>query len=215
MDEHNKILYSEEVLDFVRLSQNYCSFLETALDLNQNQFIRFTIYSLPALYSAMIRIPQLESVFEEGSEKFVSEQDWSEVYRKIAVCMEGNNDFLDIPGEKEFDRSELITRKISEDISDIYQDLRDFLEIYKNAPEDVMNDALWECQNNFMSFWGSKVLRVTSALHKIYTGEVKTEESTIGNEFLAPEIDTRNWFITKRQQEYGEDDNDFFTEHQH
>jgi hypothetical protein len=215
MDDQNKILYSEEVLEFVRLSQEYCSMLETPLGLGQNQFIRFSIYSLPAIYSAMIRMPQLESVFEEGSEKFVNEQDWSEIYRKIDICMGGNTDFLDIPAESEFDRSELVTRKVSEDMADIYQDLRDFLEVFRNAPEDVMNDALWECQNNFMSFWGSKVLRVTSALHKIYTGEVKSDENTSDKDTKAAEIDTRNWFISKRQQEYGEDNNDFLTEHQH
>jgi hypothetical protein len=215
MSDPNKILYSEEVLDFVRLSREYCSLLETDLDLSENEFIRFSLYSLPAIYSAMIKIPQLDSVFEEGSEKVVSEQDWSEVYRKIAGCMEGNNDFLDIPAESEFDRSELITRKVSEDMADIYQDLRDFLEVYRNAPEEVMNDALWECQNNFSGFWGSKTLRVSSALHKIYTGDVKTNENTADKNTHTPKINTSNWFIAKRQQEYEEDENDFFTEHQH
>jgi len=213
MNDQNQILYSEEVLEFVRLSKEYCTLLETGLELSQDQFIRFSIYSLPAIYSSMIRIAQMESIFEEGSEKFVSEQDWSEVYRKIATIMEANNEFLDIPAESEFDNSELITRKVSEDMADIYQDLRDFLEIYRNSPEDVMNDALWECQNNFMSFWGSKILRVTSALHKIYTGEVKTDENTSGKQNKETEINTQNWFISKRQQEY-DDENDFFTDNQ-
>ena len=211
MDDQNKILYSEEVLEFVRLAKEYCTLLETNLELGQNVFIHFTLYSLPAIYSAMVKIPRVESVFEEGSEKFVSEQEWSEVYRKIAGNMEGNNDFLDIPAENEFDRSELITRKVSEDMADIYQDLRDFLEVYRTAPEDVMNDALWECQNNFQNFWGSKALRISSALHKIYIGEVKANENSVGKDTQAPEIDTRNWFISKRQQEYSEDENDVFT----
>jgi hypothetical protein len=206
----NKILYSEEVLEFVRLSQEYCSLLESSIDISQEQFVQFSLYSLPAIYSSMIRIPQMESIFDAGTEKFVSEQDWSEVYRKISTCMEGRNDFLDIPSESEFDRSELITRKVSEDMADIYQDLRDFLEVYRNSPEEVMNDALWECQNNFLSFWGSKTLRVSSALHKIYTGEVKPDEKITGKDNQPAKIDTRNWFISKRQQEYGEEDNDFY-----
>ncbi len=214
MSDYNKTLYSEEVLEFVSRSKEYCTLLETDMELSQAEFIRFSLYSLPAIYSSLIRIPQMESVFEEGSEKFVSEQDWSEVYRKIAGCMEGNNDFLDIPAENEFDRSELVTRKISEDMSDIYQDLRDFLEVYRNAPEDVMNDALWECQNNFMSFWGSKALRVSSALHKIYVGEVKTDEKTTNKNAKATEINTGSWFISRRQQEYTDDEDEFSSPHQ-
>jgi len=209
MSDENKILYSEEVLEFVRLSKEYCSLLETDMELDQDQLIQFALYSLPAIYSSLIRIPMVEPVFEEGSEKFVSEQDWSEVYRKIAACMEGNNEFVDIPSATEFDRSELVTRKISEDMSDIYQDLRDFLEVYRNAPEDVMNDALWECQNNFMSYWGTKALRVSSALHKIYTGEIKTDGNITDKDTRSAKIDTRDWFISKRQQEFEDDDNGF------
>ncbi len=211
MDDQNKILYSGEVLEFVRLAKDYCTLMESETEPEQNIFVQFSLYSLSGIYSSMIKIPQLEPVFDEGSEKFVSEADWSEVYRKIAACMEGNNDFLDIPAENEFDRSELITRKVSEDMADIYQDLRDFLEIYRNSPEDVMNDALWECQNNFSGSWGTKALRVTSALHKIYIGEVKTDANPAGAENKETKIDTRNWFITKRQEEYGEEENDFFT----
>lgn len=214
MSDYSKSLYSEEVLAFVGLAKEYCSLLETDLNVSQADFIHFTLYNLPAVYSSFIRIPQLEPVFDEGSEKFVSEHDWSEIYRKIAECMGANNEYPDIAGEEEFDRSELVTRKVSEDMADIYQDLRDFLEIYKNAPEDVMNDALWECQNNFMSFWGAKVLRVVPALHKIYTGEVKTDENTSGKDSQSPEIDTRNWFISKRQQEYGDVEDGFFADDQ-
>jgi hypothetical protein len=211
MDDYNKILYSEEVLEFVRLAKEYCSLLETDLELSQSEFVQFSLYSLPAIYSSMIRIPQMEPVFDEGSEKFVSEQLWSGVYHKIANCMEANNDFLDIPAESEFDRSELITRKVSEDMSDIYQDLRDFLEVYRNSPEDVMNDALWECQNNFSSFWGSKALRVSAALHKIYIGDVKTDGNIIEKDTQPAKIDTRNWFISQRQQEFGDEENEFLT----
>ncbi|MCB8998933.1 MAG: DUF5063 domain-containing protein [Bacteroidales bacterium] len=211
MEEENKILYSEEVLEFVRLSKEYCTLLETPLEMEQDEFIRFSLYALPAIYSAMIRLPQVESIFEEASEKFVTEQDWSEVYRKISAIMEGNNDFLDIPSDEEFDRSELITRKISEDMSDIYQDLRDFLEIYRSAPEEVMNDALWECQNNFLSFWGAKSLRVAASLHKLYSGEGKKESFPDESGTDAPRIDTRNWFISKRQEEYQDPEDEFFT----
>jgi len=213
MDDDSKILYSAEVLEFVRLSKEYCTLLESELNIAQGDLIRYSVYSLPAIYSAMVRIPGIESIFDEGSEKYVSEQDWSGVYQKIASCMEGNNDFLDIPAENEFDRSELITRKVSEDMADIYQDLRDFLEVYRNAPEDVMNDALWECQNNFLSFWGAKALRVAAALHKIHSGELKTLDSGMGKENEAPRVDTRSWFIAKRQEEFREEDDDFLTEH--
>ena len=217
MEDQNRILYSEEVLGFVRLAKEYCTLLETELNLSREIFTRFILYNLPAVYSAMIRIPVIEPYFEEGNEKFVTEQDWSEVYRKVAACMAENNEFLDIPAESEFDRSELVTRYISEDLADIYQDLRDFLEVYRNSPEDVMNDALWECQGSFTGSWGAKILRVSTAMHRQFSasGITAAESEEEDKQENTRNIDTRDWFISRRQEEFRDDENDFFTEHQH
>lgn len=213
MVKKENIVYSAEVLEFVRLAKEYCTLMETPLKLESQIFIRFSLYSLPALYSSMIRIPEVDTVFDEGVEKFVTEAQWADVYRKVEALAGMNNDYLDIPDEKEFDRSELVTRKISEDMADIYQDLRDFLEVFRNSPEEIMNDALWECQNTFLNSWGTKTLRVATALNRVYSGEPVSGRLLNQKPPHSSGIDTRNWFISRSQEDYTDETDDLFTEH--
>jgi hypothetical protein len=106
-------------------------------------------------------------------------------------------------------RVALLQLAISEDISDIYQDIRDFLEVFRNSPEEIMNDALWECKTLFENNWGDKLLRVSRAMHLIYvmddSGFAPSDQKSI-EEGSPKKIDTRDWFITKRQQQFGEED---------
>ena len=207
-DLHNSI-YSPEVLDFVASSQNFCKWIEDPETLDSKSFIINGLKILPGLYSQMLSIPLIEPVFDEAVEKSVTEEDWSVIYRKVEDILGELNDYIDIPDKSEYDRSELITRKISEDISDIYQDLRDFLEVFRNSPEEIMNDALWECRLNFENSWGEKLLRVSRAMHTIYlkddTSVIRSGQKGRG-EGSHKKIDTSDWFITKRQQEYSDDD---------
>ena len=207
-DLHNSI-YSREVLDFVSCSQNFCKWIENTEIPDSKSFVRHGLSILPKLYSMMISIPLIEPVFDQPSEKFVTEEDWAEVYRRVTDTLGEMNEYTDIPDKAEYDRSELITRKISEDISDIYQDLGDFLEVFRNSPEEIMNDALWECRMHFESSWGEKLLRISRAMHNIYLKDdstvARTEQKSM-EEGSYKKIDTSDWFITKRQQEYSDDD---------
>jgi hypothetical protein len=68
-----------------------------------------------------------------------------------------------------------------------------------------MNDAVWECRMNFENFWGQKLLNSMRAIHKfIYSGEEigKAKKMEEGNE---EKRDTSEWFISKRQKDYGSD----------
>ena len=75
-------------------------------------------------------------------------------------------------GEDEFDRSELVNHTISEDMADIYQEMRDFTVIYARGLEELMNDAAWELKVRFSEHWGTKLLRALSALHLLYVNDV-------------------------------------------
>ena len=209
MSDLHSLIYSEEVLKFVRSSQNFANWLEEEADIDSKSFIISGLRIMPELYSQMISIPPFDPVFNETSEKFVTEEDWAGVYQKVANSLGVLNDYDDIAQKTEYDRSELVCRKISEDISDIYQDIRDFLEIFRNSPEEIMNDGLWECRSNFESSWGGKVLRVSKAMHEIYISDdtltMQDEEINSKNESVK-RFNTGDWIISKRQQEYREED---------
>jgi len=60
---------------------------------------------------------------------------------------------------------------ISEDIADIYQELKDFAANYQTTEKIVMNDSLAACLNAFAEHWGRKLLNTLRALHNIRYSE--------------------------------------------
>ncbi|MPN56745.1 hypothetical protein SDC9_204437 [bioreactor metagenome] len=66
---------------------------------------------------------------------------------------------------------------ISENLADIYQELKDFAANYQLADTDVMNDALVTCLETFGEHWGQKVLNALRALHNIKYNDGSPDES--------------------------------------
>ena len=65
---------------------------------------------------------------------------------------------------------EAIEASVSENITDIYQDLKDFILCYRIGNLEVMNDALWECRNNFEQYWGQRLVNGLRAIHSLVYG---------------------------------------------
>jgi len=61
-----------------------------------------------------------------------------------------------------------VRHTISEDMADVYQDLKDFTVIYSRGIEELMNDAAWELRERFAEHWGKKLLRSLMALHELF-----------------------------------------------
>ena len=91
----------------------------------------------------------------------------------------GNNDPFPVIVSVGDPADGLYTGSISENLSDIYQDLKDFIVSYKSGNEEVMNDAVWEVLMNFEEFWGKKLLNVLTAIHTVLYSE---DDTIAGNE---------------------------------
>ena len=82
----------------------------------------------------------------------------------------------------EFDRSEMVRHTISEDMADLYQEIKDFTVTYSRGMEELMNDAAWELGERFSEHWGKKLLLSLLALHDLYNQERNHEISERDNQ---------------------------------
>ena len=60
-----------------------------------------------------------------------------------------------------------ISSFISEDIADIYQDIRNFVSVYQHGLEEAMMYALKDIADNFRLYWGQKLVNVLRPLHTL------------------------------------------------
>jgi hypothetical protein len=201
MDTNSDPVYSRNVVEFVAVANEFCKYAEHASELKGDELLKILQRILPLMYLKASLLPQLDPFFEDGNEKFVTEADWTDINESLKEKFGTANDYLEVFDEKINETEGPVISSISENMADIYQDIKDFLLLYQTGTGEVMNDAVWECRMNFENFWGQKLVNSMRAIHKfIYSGEEigkvekvdKTDDET---------RNTADWFITRRQKD--------------
>jgi len=202
MDTNTDPVYSRNVIEFVAVANEFCKYTEHASELKGDELLKILQRILPLMYLKASLLPKLDPFFEDGNEKFVTESDWNNINEILKEKFGTANDYLEVFDERINNTEGSLAASISEDMADIYQDMKDFLLLYQTGTGEVMNDAVWECRMNFENFWGQKLVNSMRAIHKfIYSGEEigKVEKK---NETDDENRNTADWFITRRQKDF-------------
>lgn len=162
-----EIVYSNYTIDFARVALEYCAFVEKIKESNKLAFVDNMTKVLPLLYLKASIIPPIEQDYESTLEAKVTEDMYTKVLDSVAEVL-GNDDlYLETfhPDIKMSDSP--VAVKVSEDLADIYQDLGNFIAVFKNGQKETMNDSLSLCLDNFRQFWGQRLVNALRALHHI------------------------------------------------
>ena len=200
MDTNTDPVYSRNVVEFVAVANEFCKYAEHSSELKGDELLKILQRILPLMYLKASLLPQLEPFFEDGNEKFVTESDWTVISETLKEKFGTADDYLEVFDDKIKETDGPIASSISENMADIYQDMKDFLLLYQTGTGEVMNDAVWECRMNFENFWGQKLVNSMRAIHKfIYSGE---EIGKVEKKNDDENRNTADWFITRRQKEF-------------
>jgi Domain of unknown function (DUF5063) len=161
------IVYSKNVIEFVTVAAETCLFLEHAAEFSQPDFVRQSVKLLPLLYlkASLVEIP--ERVFDDATERFVAEEDYLFVKEQLEQILGADDSYLEVFHPDMAISDTPIAAFVSENLADIYQELKDFAASYQLADVDIMNDSLVICLEAFGEHWGQKLLNAMRALHAI------------------------------------------------
>ena len=168
-------LYADSVLDFVRVSTEYCRYLETCSNENVSHFTHVCCGLLPMIYLKAHIISNVPEETEGFGYEMVSEEDYNYIRGNVASILGEHDDFLDVFVEDFKYSDQPILCTVSENLADIYQQLRNLAATYQEENEEAMKVALWDTVNEFKLGWGQKLLNALRALHDLNntdTGEV-------------------------------------------
>lgn len=175
MENSAKTIYSRPVLDFVTVAAEFCKYVEQCPGKPRRDFVDVVRKLFPMIYlKASLVTPPGDC--EGYVEHPVTEEDYDYVRRSVAGVMGEYDDYLDV-FLSDFKYSDTpIRRQVSEDVADIYQSLRDFVEVYRQGYDDAMQVALAEVLAQFEMTWGQTLLNALRALHDVRYGGVPDEE---------------------------------------
>ena len=119
---------------------------------------------------------------DEEPEHYVTEETYEVLRLTLASILAERDDYLDVFVEDMKYSDQPITRYISEDLADIYQDVKDFIFVFSLGLNQTMHDALAICQENFRLYWGQKLVNTLRALHETRYTQSEDENDEDGTE---------------------------------
>jgi hypothetical protein len=163
----NHIVYAPVTLDFVTVSVEFCSFLEKMEVTSRTEWCEIMLRILPLLYVKASLLPPVVDLEDELAEVFVSHEDYMLIANQVASVLGEEDVYLDVFVEDMKYSDRPVSSFVSEDIADIYQDIRNFVSVYQLGLEETMINALKVISENFRLYWGQKLVNVLRPLHTL------------------------------------------------
>lgn len=154
-------------MEFVTVAVQYCAYLEQTDNIDRKNFVDTMQKMLPLLYLKGALIEKYEPMVDDSLADYVTEENYNIIRNNIAYILADQDDFLDVFVEDMKYSESPILCTISENLADIYQDLKNFVSAFKDGIEESMELALYECKCNFETYWGLKVANTLRALHEV------------------------------------------------
>ena len=155
MEKESQTIFEKNVIEFVTVAAEFCAFLERAEHMKRKAFVDTSLKILPLLY------------LKASPETYVTEEIYEILRINLAGLMGEKDDYLDVFVQDMVYSDQPIKKSISEDLADIYQDIKDFIFVFQLGLNETMNDSLAICQENFGLLWGQKLVNTLRALHDV------------------------------------------------
>ncbi|MCL1868341.1 MAG: DUF5063 domain-containing protein [Paludibacter sp.] len=161
------IVFSQQVIEFTTVVAECCRFLENLTDIKKSDFTNRALKLFSLLYVKTVMLNISDNQNDSAIERFVGEDDYNFIKEKIAQILGEDDSFLDTFNPDMPFSDTPIAATVSENIADVYQEIRDYAENYQSENEQIMNDALTVCIESFGEHWGRKLLNAICALHAL------------------------------------------------
>lgn len=172
--DNNSSVYERDILELVTVAVEFCAYVEGVSRKDRRHFVSTMQKLLPLLYLKGVLAPNYELTEDcnyDNLSSYVSMENYEIIQNNVAVVMGEFDSFLDVFVEDMKYSDTPILSSVSENIADIYQDLKNFVCAYKDGTEEMRFDAIVLCKTNFENYWGQRLVNVLRALHEISYGE--------------------------------------------
>lgn len=176
MENKEQVIFSRNTVEFVTVAAEFCAYLERTESLRRKDFVDTILKILPLLYIKASMLPECEMMSDTEPETFVTEDDYEVLRYSLASLMADKDDYLEVFMQDMQYSDTPITRLISEDLADIYQDVKNFVSAFQLGFDETMHDSLALCRDNFALYWGQTLVNTMRALHSVKFNPSDDEE---------------------------------------
>jgi hypothetical protein len=166
--------YSTSVIEMLKVANEYCIYLENTENLSRNEIMPFIQRIVPLLYLKGSLLPNVEVDDIEASERFVTGEQWEGVFNFIRKQFAELDEYWFLNYNSP-DQTDPVKASISENLADIYQDLKDFVMLYQKPARASKQNAVRDCKHLFETHWAAKALQLIQWIHYLNYKEINNE----------------------------------------
>ena len=163
----NKIIYQKDVLEFTQVAVQFCATLEQCEGVEKKELIDKLLKLIPLLYLKAQLLPAVESDGTFLPDDQVTESDYEFIRCSVASLLGNDDEYLDVAYDEFMQTDDTRWKRVSENLADVYQPVRNFLATYQGGLEDCMLDALWSLTDSFEMYWGEALVDALARLHPV------------------------------------------------
>lgn len=154
------------------VASQFCTFIENVQTFEKGQIIDYLLKISPLMYLKGSLIPEIELEDNSACEQFFTEEQYELLYLALKEKLT-EIDFFEFYN---WSLNEVETVSLCEILTDIYQDMKDFLLLYNKNTSTAQKAALFLMRTNFFSHWGKGILILLPYLHYLSYQEEENNE---------------------------------------
>ncbi len=165
-DKTDDITLSKPVIEMATVANEYCYFLENIEKKEKEDVLEFLQRILPLLYLKGSLLPIVDPEYPEANERFVTEEQWEKVFTSLRDKFEKDDEYWIIDPQY-INETEPLKASLSENMTDIYQDMKDFIFLLQKNTLAARENAINQCRVLHGDHWGYRVGNVFSRIHHL------------------------------------------------
>ncbi len=184
MSEQKGLIYQTTTIEFVTVAAQVCLLLEHLVEHEKDEALDQLLCLLPLLYLKTRLLerklhpatdtedaaPKEDWEDYEEAQRFVSEEDYNYIAQGVKQLLGSDDAYLEVFLDDMRYSDEPLTAYLSENLADIYQELKDMAAAFQTGQEPVMKAGVATCVSTFREHWGQKLLNALRALHNLENG---------------------------------------------
>ncbi len=156
----NEPVFNKSVLEVLTISNELCLLIDNSDKYEKSEVLNILHRLLPLLYLKASLLKTVPASNPDAVERFVTEEQYELVYQSLKKLL-STDDLFYVIQKKEI----AVKASLAEYLTDVYQDMKDFLMLYQKPSISAKENAINECVSLFEKNWGLKLLTVLQAMH--------------------------------------------------
>jgi hypothetical protein len=160
---------STNSIALIALCNEYCHAVEQVSETERSEFVASMLRLLPRLYISASDLQISPDIAEDMFyiEPTLDEDYYDTIRRNIEAVMGEDDTFLEVFEEDMKYSDTPIAASIAEGIADIFQVLYNFIEMIKDAPTQLIQEALAALHDDFNNYWGQTLCNILRPLNHL------------------------------------------------